>query len=258
MITGGARGIGHALAEACAASGMTPVVADLVPSELPAAISVVTDVRDPAANAHLRDVAFATGRVERVFLNAGVAIRREIQDMTPADWDFVLGVNLHGAINGVTAFLPALEAQGTGHIQATASFHGNAGDPEFAAYCVSKFGIVALMETLYRELRRRSSPVTASVFCPGSTVTDFMHNALDQWREEGGDFRPADADRSERVHDDLQRGRTPAEVAALALAGIDAGRFWIFTHPYQVDELLRDRFEALAADGSLPPLPWSA
>jgi NAD(P)-dependent dehydrogenase (short-subunit alcohol dehydrogenase family) len=258
VITGGARGIGHALAEACTAEGMTPVVADLVPSPLPGALSLDVDVRDPSAWERLRELAFAAGPVEYVFLNAGVAIRREIQDMTAADWDFVLGVNLHGVINGVTAFLPALEAQGSGHIQATASFHGNAGDPEFAGYCVSKFGVVALMETLRRELRRRGSPVGASVLCPGSTITDLMHNALDQWRTEGGSPDGDDAVRSERVHYDLQRGLTPSAVARIALDGIRSGKFWIFTHPYQVDDYLRTRFEALARDGSLPPLPWSS
>jgi NAD(P)-dependent dehydrogenase (short-subunit alcohol dehydrogenase family) len=258
VITGGARGIGHAIAAACAGEGMTPVVADLVPSDLPGAVSVTADVRDPADYARLVDAARTAGRIERVFLNAGVAIRREIHQMTPADWDFVLGVNLHGVINGVTAFLPVLEEQGSGHIQATASFHGNAGDPEFAGYCVSKFGVVGLMETLCRELRRRRSPVSASVLCPGSTITELMHNALGQWRDEGGDPDDADADRSELVHADLQQGLTPEDVAARALAGIRDGRFWIFTHRYQVDDLLRARFEALAADGSLPPLPWSS
>jgi NAD(P)-dependent dehydrogenase (short-subunit alcohol dehydrogenase family) len=258
VITGGARGIGHALAEACVAEGIKPVVADLVPSPLRGAVSVDVDVRDPAAWERLRRRAFRAGQVEYVFLNAGVAIRREIQDMRPADWDFVLGVNLHGVINGVATFLPALEKQGSGHIQATASFHGNAGDPEFAGYCVSKFGVVALMETLHRELRRRSSPVGASVLCPGSTITDLMHNALDQWRDEGGGPDGDDAVRSERVHHDLQRGITATAVARMALDGIRSGRFWIFTHPYQVDDYLRARFEALARDGSLPPLPWSS
>ena len=117
-------------------------------------LGVAADVRDPVGMTGLRDAAFARfGRADLVSLNAGVALRRDVADMSEADWDWILDINLRGVIRGVTAFLPALEEQGSGHIQATASFHGHVGDPEFAGYCVSKWGIVALMETLCRELR---------------------------------------------------------------------------------------------------------
>ncbi len=270
MITGGARGIGLALGKACAADGMAVVLSDLAEDELAVAVGqlgdagadvlgVAADVRDVSAMVGLRDATLARfGRADLVSLNAGVAIRRDIADMTESDWDWILGINLRGVIRGVTAFLPALEEQGAGHIQATASFHGHVGDPEFAGYCVTKWGVVALMETLHRELRLKGSPVSASVLCPGSTVTDLMVNALDRYGDDGGEADGADLDRSQRVHDDLQRGRSPDEVAAIALAGIRDGRFCIFTHPEQVAGPLRQRFEALARDGSLPPLPWSA
>ena len=270
VVTGGARGIGLAFARACAAHGMAVVVCDVAEESLALAVGaleddgaavlgVAADVRDPVGMTGLRDAAFARfGRVDLVSLNAGVALRRDVADMTEADWDWILDINLRGVIRGVTAFLPALEEQGSGHIQATASFHGHVGDPEFAGYCVSKWGIVALMETLCRELRLKGSPVGVSVLCPGSTVTDFMHNALERFEDDGGDPDRGDIERSEVIHGDLQRGLPSAEVAQIALNGIREGRFFIFTHPDQVSTLLRARFEALAADGTLAPLPWSS
>lgn len=269
VVTGGARGIGLALARTCAAHGMSVVLCDVAEGPLATAVGaleddgatvlgVAADVRDPVGMTGLRDAAFARfGRVDLVSLNAGVALRRDIVDMTEADWDWILDINLRGVIRGVTAFLPALEEQGTGHIQATASFHGHVGDPEFAGYCVSKWGIVALMETLCRELRMKQSPVSVSVLCPGSTVTDLMHNALEQFEDEGGEPDRGDHERSEVIHGDLQRGLTADAVAETALAGIRDGRFFIFSHPDQLG-MLRDRFEGLAGDGSLAPLPWSA
>jgi NAD(P)-dependent dehydrogenase (short-subunit alcohol dehydrogenase family) len=270
VVTGGARGIGLALARACAGHGMSVVLCDVAEEALAVAVGaledegatvlgVAADVRDPAGMTGLRDAAFARfGRADVVSLNAGVALRRDIADMSEEDWDWILDINLRGVIRGVTAFLPALEEQGSGHIQATASFHGHVGDPEFAGYCVSKWGIVALMETLCRELRLKASPVKVSVLCPGSTVTDLMHNALERFEDDGGDPDRGDVERSEALHADLQRGLSPDEVARIALDGIRDGRFFIFTHPRQVSGLLRKRFEALAADGSLAPLPWSS
>ena len=218
VVTGGARGIGLAFARACAAHGMAVVLCDVAEESLALAVGaleddgadvlgVAADVRDPVGMTGLRDAAFARfGRADLVSLNAGVALRRDVADMTEADWDWILDINLRGVIRGVTAFLPALEEQGSGHIQATASFHGHVGDPEFAGYCVSKWGIVALMETLCRELRMKDSPVGVSVLCPGSTVTDFMHNALERFEDDGGDPDRGDVARSEVIHGDLQRG----------------------------------------------------
>ena len=269
VVTGGARGIGLALARACAGHGMAVVVCDVAEEPLAAAVGaleddgaavlgVAADVRDPVAMAGLRDAAFARfGRADLISLNAGVALRRDVEDMSEADWDWIIDINLRGVIRGVSAFLPALEEQGSGHIQATASFHGHVGDPEFSGYCVTKWGIVALMETLCRELRLKNSPVGVSVLCPGSTVTDLMHNALDRFADDGGDPDQGDLQRSEVIHGDLQRGRTADDVAEVALAGIRDGRFFIFSHPEQI-EMLRDRFDALARDGSLHPLPWSS
>ncbi|MDX6378714.1 MAG: hypothetical protein QOE98_3017 [Gaiellaceae bacterium] len=270
VVTGGARGIGLAFARACVGQGMAVVLCDVAEGALAAAVGaledegatvlgVAADVRDPVGMTGLRDAAFARfGRADLVSLNAGVALRRDVADMSEGDWDWILDINLRGVIRGVTAFLPALEEQGSGHLQATSSFHGHVGDPEFAGYCVSKWGIVALMETLCRELRLKASPVTVSVLCPGSTVTDLMHNALERFEDDGGDPDRGDIERNEVIHGDLQQGLPSDRVAQIALDGIRDGRFFIFTHPDQVSQLLRARFEALASDGTLAPLPWSS
>ena len=78
-------------------------------------LGVAADVRDPVGMTGLRDAAFARfGRADLVSLNAGVALRRDVADMSEADWDWILDINLRGVIRGVTAFLPALEEQGSG------------------------------------------------------------------------------------------------------------------------------------------------
>ena len=75
-------------------------------------LGVAADVRDPAGMTGLRDAAFARfGRADLVSLNAGVALRRDVADMSEADWDWILDINLRGVIRGVTAFLPALRSR---------------------------------------------------------------------------------------------------------------------------------------------------
>ena len=140
VVTGAASGIGRGLAQRFAAEGMQLVLADIeadpldaVASELRAGgvevITMVTDVSDGEQVDALGDAVIdAFGAVHVVCNNAGVGGGGLMQDLTTADWQWVLGVNLWGVIHGMRVFLPKLLAQGEGHIVNTASLAGLVAD----------------------------------------------------------------------------------------------------------------------------------
>ncbi len=165
VITGGASGIGLALARAVTIRGAHVAIADVQQSALDAArdsgelpadtLAVRTDVSDPASVAALRDAVLEQhGRVDVLCNNAGVSTYNLLADQTLDDWRWVLGVNLWGVIHGIDAFLPVLRSQGTpAHIVNTASVAGLiSGIPFIGPYAVSKVGVVAISETLRQEL----------------------------------------------------------------------------------------------------------
>jgi NAD(P)-dependent dehydrogenase (short-subunit alcohol dehydrogenase family) len=152
----------------------------------------------------------------------------------------VLGVNLWGVINGVRAFLPLLLEAGEGHIVNTASIMGLIPSHRTAPYTVSKYGVVALSETLHLELANHPR-VNVSVLCPSWVATNIVaHDPA------GGD----DA-RARRVREALaERGADPAAIAELAVDAIRENRFYMLNHDGN-DRLIRHRTAAIL-DG-LPP-----
>ena len=106
-----------------------------------------------------------SARVHIVFNNAGIAVGGPVLDMTHDDWRWVIDVDLWGPIHGVEAFLPRIVAQGEGgHVLFTASFAGLVPNRGLGPYCVAKYGVVALAEVLWRELREHG--IGVSVLCP--------------------------------------------------------------------------------------------
>jgi NAD(P)-dependent dehydrogenase (short-subunit alcohol dehydrogenase family) len=196
VVTGGASGLGLALARAFAARGLEVVLADVEVAALDAAvheiaatgagvIGVPTDVRSGSA---LEGLASATlnrfGRVDVVCNNAGVvSFPGPTWEAQPADWEWVLSVNLHGVINGVRAFVPHFVAQGSGHVVNTASMAGISAGPGMAPYLVSKHAVVALTEGLAAELALAAPGVRASVVCPGQVVTNIATSRRNQPEE---------------------------------------------------------------------------
>ncbi len=188
VITGGASGIGRAMAERFAAAGMRLVLADVEEAVLadtvaafassgataigvPADVSVATDVdavRDRALEAF--------GAVHVVCNNAGVG-GGGIVDAPLELWEWVLGVNLFGVVHGVHTFLPLLLEQDEGHIVNTASLAGLGGVGGLGVYCTSKFAVVGLSESLHYDLVARRSAVGVSVLCPGFVQTQIGESA---------------------------------------------------------------------------------
>jgi NAD(P)-dependent dehydrogenase (short-subunit alcohol dehydrogenase family) len=246
VITGAASGLGLALAHRCASEGMRLVLADVAADPLQAAaaalrptselIAVVVDVRHREELDRLAAAAYERfGAVHLLVNNAGVATTRPIWETTTADWHWVLSVNLWGVIHGVGAFVPRMLAQADpSHIVNTASVAGFLSEPGMAAYSVSKHGVVALSETLSRELTEAGDHIGVSVLCPAWVPT-----GIDSAERN----RPADLQEStplsaaaQQYQAGLQKavsaGRVSAEtIAAMTLAAVRARQLYIFPHP---------------------------
>lgn len=238
VITGGASGIGYATARALAGQGYRLVLADVETTRLDDAVaelsqSTVTvgqqcDVSEAQAVRAVADRTYGEfGRADVVFLNAGVVLRAAVADTSHDDWSWVLSVNLWGAINGVQAFLPRmLAAGGQGHLLFTASFAGLAANQGFGAYCVSKYGVVALAEVLHRELR--DTPIGVSVLCPMRVVSDIR--ASDRNRPEifgGPEASPKVDDPTANMTGSVM---PTDEIAEQVLAAIGTDRLYLIPH----------------------------
>jgi NAD(P)-dependent dehydrogenase (short-subunit alcohol dehydrogenase family) len=244
VVTGAASGIGRALVTRFAAAGMRVVLADVEERALLAAaerlasegadvLPVVTDVSDgDQVDALAKAAEAAYGPVHVLCNNAGVAAGGFLSELTTADWQWVLGVNLWGVIHGVRAFLPGMLAHGEpGHIVNTASLAGHVAGPFMAPYSASKFAVVAISEALYHELAMSQSALGVSVLCPGWVNTNIGRSERNRPEALGGGASAADDPRAALLAGVLESGLAPAQVAELVEQAVHEGRFYVFTHP---------------------------
>jgi NAD(P)-dependent dehydrogenase (short-subunit alcohol dehydrogenase family) len=272
VVTGAASGIGRGLAERFAAEGMRVVLADV---EEPAlgdaeraitatgaeAIAVRTDVSDAAAvEALAQRTVERFGGVHVVCNNAGVGSSNSSWEEPLEDWNWVLGVNLHGVINGIRSFVPIMLRQGDeGHIVNTASVAGLLPGAAPASYTASKYAVVGLTEMLHHELALASEGrIGASVLCPGLIATR-IHEA-GRNRPGGPPAEPAagtpEAAMREAVRSFFAGGMPPAQVAGMVVDAIRSTRFYILTHD-TFNSLLDARARAILS-GEAPPLASAA
>jgi NAD(P)-dependent dehydrogenase (short-subunit alcohol dehydrogenase family) len=250
VITGAASGIGRGLARRCAREGMQVVLADVEPGALAEAeaelrsmgapvLSVVTDVSAAqSVEALAKATLDAFGAVHLLFNNAGVGVIRSAWESTLADWHWVLGVNLWGAIHGVHTFVPIMLAQSTEcHIVNTSSISGLVIQPGGSAtYDASKHAVVALTETLYYELAHRAPHIKVSMLLPGwvdTRIADAERNRPAGLRNDPRDT-PAGPDDEfvlQAVRQALRNGMSPDEAAGIVFEAIREDQFYIFTHP---------------------------
>ena len=250
VVTGGASGIGRAMAERFAGERAKVVVADIDARALAAvvdsikarggeALGVPTDVTDLSSVQALAAAAFeAFGKVSVLCNNAGVALWGGLESATHRDWQWVLGVNLWGVIHGVEAFVPRMIAsKEPGHIVNTASMAGLVATRGLGVYNTSKYAVVGLSETLAKDLRPYQ--IGVSVLCPMGVATQIRESARN---------RPADLtnDAPSAVEPVELMGRTlaPAVVAEMVLSAIRANRLYVITHEEGL-EALRRRHERL-------------
>jgi NAD(P)-dependent dehydrogenase (short-subunit alcohol dehydrogenase family) len=257
FITGGASGIGLGLAKVFGAQGVKLMLADVRQEALDAALNelqamdivaqgLVVDVADRQA---MRAAAAATvaayGKVHLLFNNAGISFFGPMDQAMDSDWDWMLGVNLQGVINGVQAFLPHLKAHGEGgHIVNTASMAGLLVGPGMGLYSASKFAVVGLSNSLRLDLAPHG--IGVSVLCPGF-VRSNIHEAGKlrpaRYAETGYHISEADQARLDQV---LSVGMAPTEVAEAVLPAVLANREWIFPHA-EFRQELRELFDRMLA-----------
>src|SRR5215831_2834017 len=256
VITGGASGIGRALADRFAAEGSKIVLADVEPKPLEEAaaalraggttvLAVPTDVSKPEQVQALCDRTVAEfGRVDVVCNNAGVAVSGHAWEHTLADWEWVLGVNLWGVIHGVRTFVPVMLRQGDeGHIVNTGSVAGLTSNPFMSIYNVTKHAVVTLSETLHKDLGLLGVPIKVSVLCPGFVRT----RILDADRNRPANLRDTvvlqhDPQLEEMVRASIAAGLPPAEAAAQVVDAVKTERFYVLTHP-ELSPHVRERME---------------
>jgi NAD(P)-dependent dehydrogenase (short-subunit alcohol dehydrogenase family) len=243
VITGAASGIGLGIAHALGEAGMNLVLADVEADALNKAAesmarygtrttAMVTDVTDRAAVTALADTAFDQfGRVDVLCSNAGVGAFPPIADATSGDWDWVLSVNIGGAVNCLLAFLPRMRDQdGEKHIVLTASIAGLA-PLNMTIYATTKYAIVGMAESLAQESEAYGYGIGVSVLCPGGVDTNF--GTSDRNRPGG----PAGAQLSPTARrgsdpDRRYEAMDPREVGARVRQAMLDGDLYIVTHAH--------------------------
>ena len=241
FITGGARGIGLGIARVFARSGAKLALADIDQASLDTAkaeLSKLTaveafklDVRDRVAYARVADETESRlGPVSILCNNAGVAGGQHVTRLTYEYWDWVIGINLYGVINGIQTFLPRMLKRGDGgHIVNTASGAGLAATSSGLLYTTSKYAVVGLSESLRDSLAPLK--IGVSVLCPGPVNTQILSNSRDTQpptqvtAEEAKVFEATIT----QANAFLAAGVDPDEVGEMVLAAVKANRLYIHT-----------------------------
>ena len=262
VVTGAASGIGRGLVDLFASAGMNVVLADVEEKVLATAVAeleaqghsvvgVGVDTRSRESVEQLAQRSFdAFEKVHIVVNNAGVASLGEggkgVWEIADEDWDWVMGVNFYGVLYGLQAFVPHMLAHGEeGHIVNTASLAGLL--PGGGPYSVSKHGVLALSEGLYRNLKDREAAISASVLCPGFVNTRIFEAERNRPKElEAADAGEPDEAAWAVATAMLQQGKEPSEIAEIVLESIQNDHFYILPHPAW-DDIVRERVEHVLA-----------
>ena len=268
FITGGASGMGLAMARSFAKAGMKVVVADVEEAALArvreefagsnAFLALQVDVTDRAAMAAAADATErAFGKVHVVCNNAGVVVDGSIDRMSYKDWDWVMGVNLDGVINGVQTFVERIKKHGEGgHFVNTASLAGQVAIGGLSVYSVSKYAVVGMSETMRQDLAPLN--IGVSVLCPGVVNTNIAasgRNRPEALTDVGGvdtanlqltgQGQP-DAERLAQLQAVMSGALDPAIVGDMVLEAIRNDDPYIFTHP-ELKPIVDARFAQLSA-----------
>jgi NAD(P)-dependent dehydrogenase (short-subunit alcohol dehydrogenase family) len=267
FVTGGANGVGLGLARALLAEGCNVAIADIRAASIeaalrsldhPRAMGVELDVSSREAVARAADAVEARfGPVTLLFNNAGVNLFQSIEESSYDDWDWIMGVNLHGPINGVMTFVPRMiRAQQRGYIVNTASMAGLLAAGTCGIYNTTKFAVRGLSGSLRASLAAHG--IGVSVLCPG-LVKSYIY-ASDEIRPEAlkAGAKPVNVEFVRRLAEVHEFGMEPDVIAARVLEAMREDRFHIFTHPEFKEELAEVFGEILADFRDYPADPGQA
>ena len=246
FVTGGASGIGLAIAEALLAQGARVSVGDFDAerlASLPAGLAgLALDVRDRAQWASAKAAAEARfGPVGILVNNAGIGPDgKDLADMDPAAFERLIAIKLIGTFNGISAFGGGMRELGSGHIVNTASMAGLMAIPHLGAYTASKFAVVGMSESLRSEMAPYG--VGVSVLCPGLVATNLRETTI----------RVGSAV-TETLNPVQRNGLDPARVGARVVAGIKGNWPYILTHGEDRGPVEKRMNRLMAAFADTPP-----
>jgi NAD(P)-dependent dehydrogenase (short-subunit alcohol dehydrogenase family) len=240
VVTGAGSGIGRALSLEFARRGARVALSDVNAANAEETAKLagdnarpyVLDVADRAAVlGHADEVAEEFGRVNVVVNNAGVALGATVEEMTFEDYDWLMGINLGGVVNGTKAFLPHLIASGDGHVVNISSVFGFVGVPTQSAYNAAKFAVRGFTEALREEMLIARHPVGVSCVHPGGIKTNIVRNS-----RSGAEDQEKAAQGFERI-----ARTTPEKAAQTILRGIErkSARILIGPDAYVIDAIPR-------------------
>ncbi|WP_166269011.1 SDR family oxidoreductase [Marinobacter caseinilyticus] len=230
FITGGASGLGRALALAYAKTGAKVCIGDINPEQ---GAEVETEIRQQGGEGYFvrcdvrrlkdleqvrDDLEQKWGGVDVVVNNAGVASAGTIEESTLADWEWILDINVMGVVRGCKAFTPLFKKQGAGAFVNIASMAGLMLAPLMSSYNVSKAGVIALSETLSQELRDYG--IHTSCVCPAFFQTNLTQS-----------MRSDIAGIQQNINKLMKRSTITADdVAKDIIRSVNAGDFWVLPH----------------------------
>ena len=267
VVTGGASGIGRAMAQAFVAKGMKVVLADIEPGPLEETaqalrhdggdvFAVTADVSRAADVERIGEAAIDVfGALHVACNNAGVGGGGATWDVDLSTWEWVLGVNLMGVVHGLRSFTPRIIDSGGGHIVNTASMAGLTSPAFMSPYNVSKHAVVTMSESMYVELQMLHPEVGISVLCPGWVRTRIAES--DRNQPEAVAAAQAAVDEATAAPGQVSgeqlkgmidafvaEGLQPAAVADMVVDAIEHRRFYILTHP-EWQSMVRDRVDRM-------------
>ena len=262
FITGGGSGVGLGMAKAFLAAGMNVAIADIRADHLEKATAelggdvhaVRLDVTDREAFARAADeTERVLGNVHVLCNNAGINLFNDISEATYQDWDWVLGVNLGGVVNGVVTFVPRIKANGEGgYVVNTASMAALVAGPGAGIYTTAKFAVHGLSDALRWSLLPHG--IGVSMVCPGLVRSKIYESDLIRPAELSTDVTPADEEFMRILPGLHEAGMDPDEIGEKVLRAIRRNDFYVFTHPDHREEL-REIFDEVLAAFPDEPVP---